>query len=200
MPVAVIEGQLSWWRWSWRRAPSIAPAWSFRTSPLSESRLLWITSCHHSVVGIALLLLLLRRCVEAVSLLIVGVEIVLLVDAHVLMNELMRCGCHWGRRLHHLILAGALIHVHAACAHDLTARSTKRRGYRRRLLVNEALGTLEPVVLISRVHQEALVLFVGVRRLVFTFHTRLVRRRFNWLWTRKARLKMRKMKSVELIS
>lgn len=144
-------------------------------------------------------MLLLRRCVEAVSLLIIGVEIILLVDAHVLMNELMRRGCHWRRRLHHLILAGALVHVHAARTHDLTAWAAKR-GYRRRLLMNEALGTLEPVVLISRLHQEALVLFVDVRRLVLTFHTRLVRRRFNWLWTRKARLEMRKMKSVEIIS
>lgn len=122
----------------------------------------------------------------SVSLLIVGVKIVLLVDAHVLMNELMRCGCHWRRRLHHLILAGALVHVHAACTHDLTARSTKRRCYRWRLLMNEALCSLEPVVLlVSRVNHEALVLLVGVRHFVFTFHTRLVRGRFNWLWTRK---------------
>lgn len=181
MPVAVIGGQLSWRRWSRRRAPSIGPAWSFRTSPLTESRLLWITSCHHCVVGVALLLLLLRRCVKAVSLLTAGVEIILLVDVHVLMNELMRRGRHRRRRLlHHLTLAGALVHAHAACTHDLTTRTTKRSRHRRRLLMNEALGTLEPVVLISRAHQKALVLFVGVRRFIFTLHTRLVRSRINW--------------------
>lgn len=173
------------------------------TSPLSESWLLLVISCHHSAVSFAthcghrLLLLLLLRHIKAthVYLLTVGVKIiVLLINVHVLLNVMMRGrGRHWWRRLHHLTLADILIKVHAAVAHDLTSRTELARlRHRRRLLVDEVLRSLESKVLIAWPHHESRLVglalngelrnlsqLVRVGWFVFDFHKRFAHFWFN---------------------
>lgn len=172
---------------------------------LSESWLLLIIRCHHSVaiavtaathrcLLLLLLVLLLLGRVEAVhlNLLVVHVKvIVLLIRIHFLMNELVRCR-HRRGWLHHL--AGVLKCAHASVAHDLTAMTAELRvlsDWRR--LVNEILRSLESIALIARPqHEPSLLIWWGLqveltershlvqfRWFQFLSHTRRVIFRFN---------------------
>lgn len=103
--------------------------------------------------------MLLRRteATHVELLLLVGVKVTVmrLIRVHVLLDELVRRRRGRWRRLHHLTLANVLaIHVHAAVAHDLTARAAelRRLRHRRRLLVDEVL--LESKVLAALSHHE----------------------------------------------
>lgn len=160
-----------------------SPADSFTRSPLSEPWLLLIISRHRLTIHRSLLLL---RWVEAihVSLLVGSVQVVMLINVHFLLYELMSCS-YWRRRLHHLARTARLIRVHSAAAHNLTSLSSKLRVLRnwRRLLMNEVLRSLKAIALIAWPHHEVWILdgemiystdFIAFGRFVFIIRV--------WIW------------------